>query len=105
LQEIINKDGFAGELVAVVELELSKLREKARTLGWDPRLKINVRLVSIGNASQNLVFSMDLDKTFDELEDGKLEEVFNSPFISKEIIDNPSAEELNDYFNKSNKKS
>lgn len=92
--------GFSGHIMQYPELEVKTLREKTMKLGWDPRVKVAVKERTVGNAYQVLIYSMDLDRTIDDIKDSQLPAVFESPFTAQDIIDNPSAEDLNEWFRK-----
>lgn len=99
LNEALDKENFAGEPINYVEIEIKNLREKVRSLGWDPRIRVMVKEQKIGNAFQTLHFFMDLDATIKALSEEQ-EEVYRSEIKGSDIIDAPSAEQLSDYFNK-----
>jgi len=104
LSTVMSEVGFAGNLVEYVEIEISKLREKAVSNGWDPRVKIKVTERRIGQAYQTLFYSMDLEATHEAMKEHEQVEVYESAFTDKDIVDNPSVDELNDWFNKETKK-
>lgn len=100
LQQVIAETGFVGELVDYVEIEIAKLREKALHAGWDPRIKIKVTERRIASAQQILMYSMDLDATHQAMTEEPVVEVYDSAFTDKDIIDNPSVDQINDWFDR-----
>lgn len=104
LAVVMSEMGFAGNLIEYVEIEISKLREKALKNGWDPRVKIKVTERRIGQAYQTLFYSMDLEATHEAMKQGEEIEVYESAFTDKDIVDNPSVDQLNAWFNRETKK-
>lgn len=98
LQQTMDEVSFAGNLVQYVEDEVSKLREKALKAGWDPRIKIKVSERRIASAEQILLYTMDLEATAEAMAEEPVEEIYDSAFTEKEVIDNPTADQINVWF-------